>query len=427
MGMASKKREWPKFVRSGAATVKVYRRTRLSDDGKADQFTIYFCLSGKEHRIYRNSLKEAMALAKEKAQEIERGEVDTITLAGADCAAYRSARKMLDGEQLDFETAVRDFLEAYKLVKPMPLVQVAQAYREQILRPVQHRKAEDVVAELLASKKTRSPRHVQTLRNDLARFARVFGQRLIASIRSAEIESWLDSIAGNPRTRFNIFRSVMNLFNFAKRREYVARQILTEADYVDRAKYQDGEIHRPRVFSPHEMEKLLNGCPLRLVPLVVLAAFCGVRREEIMRLHWSDVFGTEAGTIGGHVTVWADQAKTKRRRIPPLLPNAAAWLKPFRNSTGLVCPCPDRFIQLTALARKLGLTWSHNVLRDSFISHRVAATQNIGQVALEAGNSPAVIQESYLELVAKSQGVKYFRVSPPKGWQRKVGAKNTAD
>lgn len=412
MEKVAKKDEWPRFVRSGAAVVKVYRRTRAVDGKSVEEFTVYFRLAGKDHRIYRSSLKSALALAKEKAQEIERGEVDTITLAGADCAAYRNASQMLNEEGLSFEIAVRDLVEAYKLVKPVPLVQVAQAYREQILRPVQHRKVSEVVTELLAAKKFRSPRHVQTLRNDLARFVIPFGDRKIATIRTQEIESWLDSIEGNPRTRLNIFGSLTNLFNFAKRREYLPRQISTEADYVDRAKYQDGEIHRPRVFSPEQMEKLLRACPSRLIPLVVLAGFCGIRRDEILRLDWKDVFGKSEGTIAGHVTVWADQAKTKRRRIPPLLPNASAWLKPFRESKGLVCPVPDRFVQLTALARKEGLTWSHNVLRDSFISHRVAATQNIGQVALEAGNSPAVIQESYLELVSKAQGRAYFKVLP---------------
>lgn len=412
MDKDSRKGEWPRCVRSGAAVVKVYRRLRTIDGEETDEFTIYFRLAGKDHRIYRRSLKSALVLAKEKAQEIERGEVDTITLAGADCAAYRTVSTMLSEEGLGFEIAVRDLVEAYKLVKPVPLVQVAQAYREQILRPVQHRKVSEVVPELLEARKFRSPRHVQTLRNDLARFVVAYGDRKIATIRSPEIESWLDAIEGNPRTRLNILGSLTNLYNFAQRREYLPRNISNEADYVDRAKYQDGEIHRPRVFNPEQMKKLLDACPARLVPLVVLAGFCGVRRDEILRLDWRDVFGKGEETLAGHVTVWADQAKTKRRRIPPLLPNAAAWLKPFREATGLVCPAPDRFVQLTALARSEGLTWSHNVLRDSFISHRVAATQNIGQVALEAGNSPAVIQESYLELVPKAQGKAYFKVLP---------------
>ena len=406
------KDEWPKTVRSGAATVKVYRRVRKISGKEKVEFPIYFRLAGKNHRIYRSTLKAALAIARKKAQEIERGEVNTITLAGAECAAYRKALAMLDTEGLGFEAAVRDLVEAYKLVKPTPLVQVAQAYSEQMLRPIQHRKVSQVVAEILEVKKTLSYRHLQTLRNDLARFVAVFGEKRIASVRSHEIEAWLDSIEGNPRTRLNILGSLTNLFNFAKRREYLPRHFSTEAGYVDRVKYQDGKIHRPRVFTPVEMEKLLRACPKRLIPPLVLDAFCGIRREEILRLDWADVFGTEAGAIAGHVTVWADQAKTKRRRIPPISDNVAAWLKPFHESKGLVCPVPDRFTQLTNLARKIGLTWSHNVLRDSYISHRVAVTQNVAQVALEAGNSPAVISESYLELVSKAQGEAYFSIMP---------------
>jgi len=110
MEKVSKNDGWPRFVRSGAVVVKVYRRLRMVDGESVEEFTIYFRLAGKDHRIYRSSLKAALTLAKEKAQEIERGEVDTITLAGADCAAYRNVSEMLGEEGLSFEIAVRDLI-----------------------------------------------------------------------------------------------------------------------------------------------------------------------------------------------------------------------------------------------------------------------------------------------------------------------------
>jgi len=44
-------------------------------------------------------------------------------------------------------------------------------------------------------------------------------------------------------------------------------------------------------------------------------------------------------------------------------------------------------------------TWKRNAMRHSYISYRVAETQKVAQVALEAGNSPQMIFQHYRELV----------------------------
>ena len=56
--------------------------------------------------------------------------------------------------------------------------------------------------------------------------------------------------------------------------------------------------------------------------------------------------------------------------------------------------------------------WKHNALRHSFISYRVAQTQNVAQVALEAGNSPGMIFKHYRELVRQADGKKWFAIAP---------------
>ena len=58
--------------------------------------------------------------------------------------------------------------------------------------------------------------------------------------------------------------------------------------------------------------------------------------------------------------------------------------------------------------------WKHNALRHSFISYRVAQTQNVAQVALEAGNSPRVVFSNYRELVRPADAVKWFAIVPNK-------------
>jgi hypothetical protein len=57
-------------------------------------------------------------------------------------------------------------------------------------------------------------------------------------------------------------------------------------------------------------------------------------------------------------------------------------------------------------------TWKHNALRHSFISYRVAQTQNVAQVALEAGNSPQIIFSNYRELVRPTNAENWFSIVP---------------
>ena len=52
----------------------------------------------------------------------------------------------------------------------------------------------------------------------------------------------------------------------------------------------------------------------------------------------------------------------------------------------------------------------HN--RHSYISYRVAQTQNVAQTALEAGNTPKIIFSNYRELVKPADAVKWFGIEP---------------
>ena len=61
-------------------------------------------------------------------------------------------------------------------------------------------------------------------------------------------------------------------------------------------------------------------------------------------------------------------------------------------------------------------SWPNNVLRHSYISYRLATIQDANQVALEAGNSPAIIFKHYRELVTKEAAGEWFGIAPPDGW-----------
>ena len=54
---------------------------------------------------------------------------------------------------------------------------------------------------------------------------------------------------------------------------------------------------------------------------------------------------------------------------------------------------------------------------DAATGEILAVVQDASQVALEAGNSPAIIAKHYRELVTGQDADQWFSIEPPEGWQ----------
>ena len=57
-------------------------------------------------------------------------------------------------------------------------------------------------------------------------------------------------------------------------------------------------------------------------------------------------------------------------------------------------------------------SWPDNALRHSAISYRLALNRDLSRIALESGNSPAIVQRHYLELVKPDTAKKFFSIMP---------------
>jgi integrase len=146
--------------------------------------------------------------------------------------------------------------------------------------------------------------------------------------------------------------------------------------------------------------------------LLAISAFAGIRAAELGRLDWSAV-----DLERRHIEIRAGQAKTASRRLVPVTDNLAAWLEPLERK-GRVIQSGEFIKEATALARALGIEWPRNVLRHSFISYRIAKVKSADQVALEAGNSPAIIFKHYRELTTEEQADEWFGILPKEGqWE----------
>lgn len=261
-----------------------------------------------------------------------------------------------------------------------------------------------VLAEFLAEKTRQqlSKYHLRDLKARLTPFAKAF-QVEINRLGRAEIEEWLRGLKVGARTWNNYRAAVAALCKFAKERKYLPGD-WNELAGLDGIKLKRGTI---TIFTPAQMTALLSASSERLLPALVLGAFAGLRSEEIQRLKWVDVKWDK-----GVIHLREDITKTNRVRQVPIADNLADWLAPWQESSGKVCDYVNLSVGKCNLARRLGLKWSRNILRHSFISYRVAQTHDLARVALEAGNSPGVIQRHYLELTSPAEAGKWFEIRP---------------
>ena len=195
-------------------------------------------------------------------------------------------------------------------------------------------------------------------------------------------------------------------FSFARSRNYLPEERNTAADSVRLVKNVSNDYS---IFTPEQMETILHNAPPRLIPILAIEAFSGVRVAELRRLDWSAV-----DLDRRIIELRADQAKTASRRVVPITDNLAAWLAPLERK-GKVVASKNLYVDMTALTRALKIEWPRNVLRHSFISYRIASVKSADQVALEAGNSPSIIFRHYRELTTESEADKWFGILPKDG------------
>lgn len=263
----------------------------------------------------------------------------------------------------------------------------------------------EVVDELLDEKMKAgvSMFHWKDLRSRLTRFADAFHCPL-ASVTSVEIQQFLLSLGVGFRSRRNYRQSIGTFFNFAKAHRYLKLDHPGISD-VPKVPKRGPKIS---VFSPEEMTKLLSGAKSELIPALALGAFAGIRTEEIKRLRWSHI-----KLARGLIDVPSEVTKTQSRRLAPISDSLRQWLLPFVRDDGPIVPYSNLSNQFLKTAKLLGVKWRRNVLRHSFISYRVAQTGDIARTSLEAGNSPKVVKQDYLEIVDEAAAKDWFSISPP--------------
>lgn len=393
-----KNKSTPKCIRWGSASVKIYT---CDDKGVPLHAVTYYDHNKVRHKKSFRNLEEAEHEAKCIAEQLAKAEPKPLMLRDSDRYAYRRATELLQPFGIPVDVAVFHLVEALKLI---PLTEIVQAARHfgQSAKKIMEKPVKEVVEEYIGLKSLTSRYHLKDVRSRLNRFAKSFNCS-ISHVSSDEIQEFLQKLVVTARTRNNYRAVIGGLFNHARKRSYVPPDH-PGVNHIAKIPIPPKEVE---VFTVDEISLLLNGASEELLAALAIAAFAGVRTEEIKRLQWDDVNLTER-----HIVIRAANAKTKRRRLVPISDNLHAWLKPLYEAGSKVVRYAVLGNQFLKLAARVKLKWKRNGLRHSFVSYRLALLDNVHKVAREAGNSPRIIETNYEKCVTREEAKRYFAVYP---------------
>ncbi len=420
---------FPISIRNGDVEAKIYRTPTRVRGTKYDNYTLCWHLNGRQRKRFSDlteAKREGERIVREKALGTLAvsaiSALDRITLEGAlgELAKADGSDNATISRLIE---VVRDYTAArVALPKGATLAEAAKFFAHRHPANMPRKTVAEITAEFIADRESAgcSEIHLRDLRIRLGQqFATAFALPMVA-LTAPLVQTYIyglkntrtDKPASN-RSKENMLRCVVSLANFARRMKYVPAELAVELAEIPTPKKQHAPIG---IYTPGEITKLLAAADSEITPALAIAAFAGLRMSEVSRLDWRDIRLAER-----LIVIEADNAKTAARRLVPISENLAAWLAPYVQRFGPLNPSTEdannvgnsMVGRLVRAAGRAKVKWQRNGFRHSYISYRTATLKDVPAVALECGNSPAVIFSNYRALASEAEGRAWFEVSPP--------------
>lgn len=249
--------------------------------------------------------------------------------------------------------------------------------------------------------------HLVRVERDLKRLQKHFPDAVMTDLAGAKLVGYFEARDASLKT-YNNRRGVVSTFlKYALQREWITDNPLVRIPSL--------RVRRRRVGAAtltaqqaQDMMAFIEQHHPSAVPFFVLCLFAGIRpclrTGEITRLRPEHFKLDEALLrVGGEVS------KVREPRNVVLQPNVVAWFKAYPLAQFPILPKNLQHIREKVVA-KFGLT--HDVLRHTFITMFVAKFRSLGEAALQAGNSEAIIRKHYLDLKSKEEAEQFWSILP---------------
>jgi integrase len=359
--------------------------------------------------------------ARIKAGQVAHGRVEAAQMTRSDRDEIVAARKIV--KDVPLLTALAEWLKCRDLAGDNAIA-ACKEYAARVGKVAKRVKVAEVVSEYVKTKRAAGNKTPDMHGSTFDRIKKDFGDIYLDAVSAKQIDAWLSQWE-NPVTRNTYRKRVIAVWRWAQGRKHLPHGVRTEAEMTEYAREAAPVIGIVSVSTWRGLLAHFHAKHVELLPALVLAGFCGLRRSEIHAQTWEDV-----SLERKNLRVSQGKRGTPGRRMVPLCDAAVAWLMLGNNRTGSICPSvmnrkghlqpslaldgirriakeatnPDGTLRFPSVPE--------NCFRHSYISHRVAATGDIPRVRLDAGNSPKEINRHYRELVSEDEGKAWFTIAP---------------
>ena len=410
--------EWPKSVKRGSVTVKIYR---VNHPSNRNGFAYTVTYSGPQGRKQKKFADETAALEEARviADRLKAGHIEGTELRKGERDEYVAARGLLDDYPL------LSALEEWKRAKELcgsDLLIAAQSWAEANGSARKEIAIAQLVKDFLQDKKASGVNTKSGYARTLPRVAKAFEDTLVHTLTAPVLRNWLrtefkqkEAETVHPSSFNSHRRRMVTLWKWARDEGYLPKSTQTEMELVSTMKEQDLEIGILKVHEYAAILRLIHEKHSEYLATVVLAGFAGLRRSELGLQTWKDI-----DLKRKLLTVTKAKSNTPSKRIVHLPEAALQWLRKCNIDEDLISPAwaMDR---ARAFIRKAGIPCPENCFRHSFITYRVAATGNVDETSLEAGNSRNMVFKRYREVVAKDDGEAWFNLTPTRVQEMQTG------
>jgi integrase len=358
-------------------------------------------------RVRKNFRTRAEAEAERQVLEVQRAQGET---------GIRTTITRLTDEQIGEAETV--FARVAGL--PRPLAFYVDYAINNYSEPESQKTLADAVKEYTAAKDHEreqdqiSESHLVFMKRDLKRFLRHFPKVNVSDLTAERLIAYFNygKVKKPSLKTYNNRRGIVsNFLKFSFQRGWIKENPIAKVPH-HRIRRKRGAVATLSTAKAAELmaavEALDGG---RFAPFFALCLFAGIRpclrTGEILRLKPEDV-NLETGII----FVSADVSKVREPRKVTIQPNLIAWLKayPPTDERPIV---PKNLQHVRArIAKAHGL--SHDIMRHTFISMFVAKFRSIGEAAIQAGNSEAIIRKHYLDMKSQTEAEEFFGIMPKK-------------
>jgi integrase len=259
---------------------------------------------------------------------------------------------------------------AFRLLSDAGITTTLSAIVGQHLASIEKSKASKPFLEafdIFVNSKNRRPAYKRAL-DSLRRISEPLHSKLLRDIPANEIEDVVASMG--PAHRNQRLRELRAVFNYGLKKGWTDKNPIHGMDFVQR------QVAEPQVYEPGEITTLLATAERtehRLIPLLCLGAFAGIRHYEILSLQWRNIDLVERS-----IDMSAEQTKKGRRRSMEINDTLFAWLQWYVARHGIQVGPISAWsgiwsvrVPMRKLHQAAGIPLKQNALRHSFASYHL--------------------------------------------------------